>query len=305
MPMLLDTGAEVTILSTNFLRRLFPGQEFPDRGRSVRSLGGNHIAVKGPVMLTTEICCQVLQHPVYFCDGATTPLLGYDVVSAASLVIDIEVRQVWSKHTVQYGHTESFTPPTTEPSTATNLATVRRSSTTAPTTVNSTATNPSTVCSASTTTSTAAHSTAINPSSLRRSSTTTLTTADPSTTTPSATTTRDTTTTLLETVRLPSCESSRPSHYCLATSTSPSTTTDLDDSARTTATVTPTANSTDSTYLDPRAPTFTSRFISTPSSTATHPSVSVLLPVDSTSTAVPDPYAIDGEVSRCDEFERG
>ena len=104
---------------------------------------------------------------------------------------------------------------------------------------------------------------------------------------------------------MPSCESSRPSNYCLATSTSPSTTTDLDDSARTTATVTPTANSTDSTYLDPRAPTFTSRFISTPSSTATHPSVSVLLPVDSTSTAVPDPYAIDGEVSRCDEFERG
>ena len=33
--------------------------------------------------------------------------------------------------------------------------------------------------------------------------------------------------------------------------------------------------------------------------------MSVLLPVDSTSTAVPDPYAIDGEVSRCDEFERG
>ena len=76
MPMLLDTGAEVTILSTNFLRRLFPGQEFPDRGRSVRCLGGNHIAVKGPVMLTIEICCQVLNHPVYFCDGTTTPLLG-------------------------------------------------------------------------------------------------------------------------------------------------------------------------------------------------------------------------------------
>ena len=66
VPMLLDTGAEVTILSTSFLHRLFLGQEFPDRGRSVRSLGGNHIAVKGPVMLTIEICCQILQHPVYF-----------------------------------------------------------------------------------------------------------------------------------------------------------------------------------------------------------------------------------------------
>jgi len=167
VPMLLDTGAEVTILSTNFLHRLFPGQEFPDRGRSVRSLGGNHIAVKGPVMLTIEICCQVLHHPVYFCDGATTPLLGYDVVSAASLVIDTEARQVWSKRTVRYGHTEPFTPPTTEPSTATDS---------------------STVYNASTTTSTTACSTVTNPSSVRRSSTTTAsTTDDPSATVPSAT----------------------------------------------------------------------------------------------------------------------
>jgi len=130
VPMLLDTGAEVTILSTSFLHRLFPGQEFPDRGRSVRSLGGNHIAVKGPVMLTIEICCQILQHPVYFCDGATTPLLGYDVVSAASIVIDTEARQVWSKRTVQYGHTERFTLPTTEPSTTTDSSAFYNASTT-------------------------------------------------------------------------------------------------------------------------------------------------------------------------------
>lgn len=98
--MLLDTGAEVTILNTHFLHRLFLGQEFPDQGRSVRSLGGNDIAVRGPVMLTIEICCQIIQHPVYFCDGATTPLLGYDVVSAASLVIDTEARQVSSVATL-------------------------------------------------------------------------------------------------------------------------------------------------------------------------------------------------------------
>jgi len=174
------------------------------------SLGGNHIAVKGPVMLTIEICRQVLHHPVYFCDGATTPLLGYDVVSAASLVIDTEARQVWSKNTVQHGHAKQFTPPATEPSTATNPATVRRSSTAASTIVNSTATNPSTVYNASTT----ASSSAINPSSVRCSSATTSTTADPSTTTPSAagrltaallaataSTTRDTSTTPLETVQ--------------------------------------------------------------------------------------------------------
>ena len=47
VPMLLDTGAEVTILPSDFLDRFCLGQEFPDRGRTVRSLGGNHISVKG------------------------------------------------------------------------------------------------------------------------------------------------------------------------------------------------------------------------------------------------------------------
>jgi len=43
----------------------------------------------------------------------------------------------------------------------------------------------------------------------------------------------------------------------------------------------------------------------TPSSTTTHPSVSILLPADSTSTTDPHTYAVDGDVPRCDEFSRG
>jgi len=126
VPMLLDTGAEVTILSSDFLNRLCPGQEFPDRGRTVRSLGGNHISLKGPVTLTIEICCRILSHPVYFCDGASTPLLGYDAISAASLVIDTEARQIWSKDIVLFEKTVPFTPSrpdtssTVEPSTFVN-----------------------------------------------------------------------------------------------------------------------------------------------------------------------------------------
>ena len=65
VPMLLDTGAEVTILSSDFLNRLCFGQEFPDRGRTVRSLGGNHISVKGPVTLTIEICCRIVTSRVF------------------------------------------------------------------------------------------------------------------------------------------------------------------------------------------------------------------------------------------------
>ena len=112
VPMLLDTGAEVTILSSDFLNRLCPGQEFPDRGRTVRSLGGNHISVKGPITLTIEICCRILSHPVYFCDGASTPLLGFDAISAASLVIDTEARQIWSKDTVTSVSYTHLTLPT-------------------------------------------------------------------------------------------------------------------------------------------------------------------------------------------------
>ena len=116
----------MTILSSDFLNRLCPGQEFPDRGRTVRSLGGNHFSVKGPVTLTIEICCRILSHLVYFCDCASTPLLGYDAISAASLVIDTEARQIWSKDTVLFEKTVPFTPSppdtssVTEPSTFVN-----------------------------------------------------------------------------------------------------------------------------------------------------------------------------------------
>jgi len=52
--------------------------------------------------------------------------LGYDVISAASLVIDTEARQIWSKDTVWFEKTVPFTPsrpdmsPTAEPSTFVN-----------------------------------------------------------------------------------------------------------------------------------------------------------------------------------------
>ena len=125
VPMLLDTGAEVTILSSDFLNRLCPGQEFPDRGRMVRSLGGNHLSVKGPVTLTIELCCRIFAHPVYFCDGVTTPLLGYDAISAASLVIDTKARQIWSKDIVVYENTVPFdTSSTAEPSTFVNSSNI-------------------------------------------------------------------------------------------------------------------------------------------------------------------------------------
>jgi len=45
--MLLDTGAEVTIVSNAFMEQLFPGQELPDHGGEVRSFAGAQFA-SGP-----------------------------------------------------------------------------------------------------------------------------------------------------------------------------------------------------------------------------------------------------------------
>jgi len=241
IPMLLDTRAEVTILSSDFLNRLCPGQEFPDRGRTVGSLGGNHISVKGPVILTIEICCRILSHPVYFCDGASTPLLGYDAISAASLVIDTKARQIWSKDTVLFENTVLFTPSrpdtssTVEPSTFVNSPDIS---------LTTTDSSPSTIALSSSVvdlcTAAASATTTVSLSSVIDASAATVTSSDivvPS-----------------ETVRLPTRESSGPCDYgSAALTTSSSTTTDLDDSACATATVSP---ATDSVQLDPLAPSF-------------------------------------------------
>ena len=67
---------------------LFPRKELPETGREVRSLAGARTSLRGPVPLTIQICGVTLSHPVYFCENVKTYLLGYDVVSAAALVID-------------------------------------------------------------------------------------------------------------------------------------------------------------------------------------------------------------------------
>jgi len=177
---------------------------------------------------------------VYFCDGASTALLGYDAISAASLVIDTEARQIWSKDTVLFEKTVPFTPSrsdtssTAEPSTFVNssdiLLTITDSS------PSSTALSPSVfdLCTAAASATTAVSSSVIDASA--------------------ATVTSSDIVVSSETVRLPTHESSGPYDYCSAApTTSLSTTTDLDGSACATATVSPTS---DSVQLDPLAPSF-------------------------------------------------
>ena len=101
VPIIVDTGAELSILDTKFVQKLFPGQELPTGGRQVRSLGGNLISLCGPVTLEVEVCGLIVKHPFYYYDGASVFLMGFDLITAAALTIDAESRCVWSKHTLR------------------------------------------------------------------------------------------------------------------------------------------------------------------------------------------------------------
>ena len=99
VPMSIDTGAEVSLVSTKFMQDIFPGQEFPAQSRNVCALGGSLINIRGPLTLKVAICGLTLQHPFYFYDTCDSFLLGFDLVSTAALIIDSANCCVWSKHT--------------------------------------------------------------------------------------------------------------------------------------------------------------------------------------------------------------
>ena len=236
VPMVLDTGAAVTILSSDFMHRLFPGQDLPDQGRNVRSLGGTDLAIKGPVMLTIEVCNIVLRHPVYYCDNPQTPLLGYDVMAAMALVIDTGAKCVWFSLTTDCGHSVDFTNPdtssTAESSTTADSTAVFNSSVPVPLAADLSATTPP-----------AAEWSSAAPSSVSTSTTT------------------DASTTPKEYSRRSPCESPRPLHRRLIASSSPNSV-DLGDSARVTTIVTSTSDHVNFMPLDPLASSFVPKVVS-------------------------------------------
>ena len=97
VPMVIDTGAEVSILPISVLRTVSPNQLLPNETREVRSLDGTLVPIKGPLQLRVQICNVTLLHSFYFIDQSQISLMGYDLISVASLVIDSEHRCVWSR----------------------------------------------------------------------------------------------------------------------------------------------------------------------------------------------------------------
>ena len=95
--MIIDTGAEISALPLSFYDTLFPGQTPPDSVIRAFGFGGSTVRMRGPVALSVEVCAVTLTHSFYFYEDNPTFLMGYDLISAAALVIDPVNRCVWSK----------------------------------------------------------------------------------------------------------------------------------------------------------------------------------------------------------------
>jgi len=98
VPILLDTGAEISILSTRFVQDLFLNVELSPRFCTVRNLGGGLVPIQGPIELTVEVCGLMLEHLFFYYEGNPTFRMGIDLLTRAALTIDCELRCAWSKH---------------------------------------------------------------------------------------------------------------------------------------------------------------------------------------------------------------
>jgi len=100
VPVVVDTGAEVSMLSDGAIQKLFPDGYWASNDRRVKSLSGKALNIKGPLQLPVEVCKLPIMHEFYHLDGMEYSLLGFDLFQAASLVIDSELGCIWSSFVV-------------------------------------------------------------------------------------------------------------------------------------------------------------------------------------------------------------
>jgi len=98
---LLDTGAEVSVISKTLMQQLIgDGSKHVRLGqtKSVRPSANPDVQLEGPWGLTIEICGVRLIHPIYSMDADIPAVVGIDLLTAAKLVIDVMNRCVYSHH---------------------------------------------------------------------------------------------------------------------------------------------------------------------------------------------------------------
>jgi len=112
---IIDTGTEISILSSEFVASLFPDDDLSTNTRAVRNLGGGLVSLYGPVELTIVVCGLTLEHPFFYYEDNPTFLMGIDLLTRAALTIDCESLCVWSKHTLRFHVRQDLEDATAKP----------------------------------------------------------------------------------------------------------------------------------------------------------------------------------------------
>jgi len=87
---ILDSGAEMCVLPLTLAANFQPPIQLPDTVHEVRTFGPSTATLFGPVPLDISLCGVQICHPFYFVDASLPPIVGYDLMKAARLVVDVE-----------------------------------------------------------------------------------------------------------------------------------------------------------------------------------------------------------------------
>jgi len=74
IPLLLDTGAELSVLPHSFTSQLFQSTSLTPPTTTVRSFGGLEFEVEGPHLLRVQVCGIDCVHPFYSLHTPTPPV---------------------------------------------------------------------------------------------------------------------------------------------------------------------------------------------------------------------------------------
>jgi len=116
---ILDNGAEMSVLPLTQVKKFQPPVQLPATVHEVRTFGPSTATLFGPVPLDISLCGVQICHPFYFVDATLPPNVGYDLMKAARLVVDVDNHLVWSRR-LQASVPSSPNPPVSVPNPTVN-----------------------------------------------------------------------------------------------------------------------------------------------------------------------------------------
>jgi len=95
---MLVTGAQVSVLPLKMAKRFQPPIAIPNKTCDDRTFGTNKVTLRGPALLPIHTAGNKIPHFFYFIDADDAPpLVGYELMRVARLVIGVANRLVFSR----------------------------------------------------------------------------------------------------------------------------------------------------------------------------------------------------------------